>query len=255
MSLGKSFSPDGSLFAETGRPLGTRVFSVKPFQLRRELTKPAVRNGIKTPTLGEFGSSIAFSHDGKFVATGHGVTAFREFAGEVQIWDVATNQLLIVFNRHCYGVWDLAFSPDDRYLAGACGVHTGGVGEVKLWEVSTGREVATLGGYSDCVWSVAFSSDGKRLATGSGPYQTNQDVSHFRRPRGEIRIWDHISGQEIISWKQPHTVYGVAYSPDGKELAFVGSERVCRFWGLPSGEVKLRSVAQNTQLESQALVP
>lgn len=55
----------------------------------------------------------------------------------------------------------LAFSPDDRILAGALQD-----GSIRLWNVATGKELATLAGHKAGVRVLAFAADGKTLATG-----------------------------------------------------------------------------------------
>src|SRR5258708_32984953 len=136
--------------------------------------------------------------------------------------------MLSVFDGLHFSVFVLAYSPDGKYLAGACGNHSGAdAGEVKIWEASSGREVATLGGYTACLWSVSFSPDGTRLATASGRYATGKPQD----AHGEVRVWDMIAGQELISLREEATVFGVAYSPDGKRLAVCGTNKDCRDWG------------------------
>jgi eukaryotic-like serine/threonine-protein kinase len=100
-------------------------------------------------------SSIAFSADGKTLASGdlHPEVFFRPR------------------NR----------APDYRASNPA---------EIKLWDVATGWERASLRGHRDGVLSMAFSADGKTLVAGSGDPRSlnNQD-----RP-GEIRVWDVVTG-------------------------------------------------------------
>src|SRR5437763_29065 len=63
--------------------------------------------------------------------------------------------------RHGEAVNALAFSPDGRFVATACGD-----GVARLWERKTGREVRRFEGHRGILRCVAFSADGTRLVTG-----------------------------------------------------------------------------------------
>src|SRR5262249_37623927 len=69
---------------------------------------------------------------------------------------------------------------------------------------------------------IAFRSDGKRLATAGDRMAT---------------IWDAESGLPLVRCRG-HTddVYGLAFSPDGKNLATASADNSVRLWNADTGE-------------------
>jgi WD40 repeat protein len=118
------------------------------------------------------GRAVAFSADGKFLATaGDGP--------EVRVWEVTTGKERIVLTVGKAGdaVGALAFSPDGRALAvGGRDRH------VRLFDTANGEQLADFAGHQGAVSALAFSPDGKRLASGS------EDTS--------VLVWDTSLGGE-----------------------------------------------------------
>jgi WD40 repeat protein/serine/threonine protein kinase/tetratricopeptide (TPR) repeat protein len=119
------------------------------------------------------------------------------------------------------GVKKLAFSPDGSWLASG---YTDGY--VTLWDVVRRKEVRTLvpKGLSP-VGALAFSPDGSRLAGALGR---------------NVTIWDPHNGRIIHTLEHSGKIFGLAYSPDGTQLA-TGSEKsdespVVRLWDPATGQ-------------------
>jgi hypothetical protein len=107
------------------------------------------------------GYPIAFSPDGKLLATGGGSSTDTN----LKLWPASSLEK----QRDLVGleksVAAIAFSPDGRRLASVGG---GNQFSIILWDVETGRFLHRLGENLEFVGCVAFSPDGTRLAVGSG---------------------------------------------------------------------------------------
>ena len=145
------FSPRGKLLAVVGEDHGA------VFDLERK--KELFRCGVKGRTI----LALAFSHDGKWLATGSNDNL-------IYIWDLQSASATGVLRGHMSGVVGLAFSPDNRTLA-SCGDR-----RVKLWSMETLQEMLTL--HYDGVGEVdraLFSSNGFCFAQNFGGYTAGQE--------------------------------------------------------------------------------
>ena len=172
-------------------------------------------------------SSVAFSPDGKFLAT-------SDTNGEICLWrELVDGEQLLNFTGHTSWVPAVAFSPDGRTLVSCSTDRT-----VKLWDVGTGKCLKTLQGHTSRIWCVAFSPDGQTVVSGSDD-QT-------------LKLWDVRTG-ECLKTLRKHTaaIWAVSFSPDGQTLVSASEDQTLRLWDVSTGEC-LRTMEGHTDWVSSA---
>jgi Tol biopolymer transport system component len=162
----------------------------------------------RTPGHWQDVSSVAFSPDGRTLATGltigpDGSVTASDFSGATYLWNVATRKRA----RILPGAGSAeAFSPDGKVLAAA-----GGTGQSILYllDAATGKRVAELTGHLKVpITAMAYSPDGKVLAV--------DDLT------GVVYLWNLVTRQASFTINGPGDPNGaaaLAFSPNGRTLA------------------------------------
>lgn len=201
---------------------------------------------------------LAFSPDGKLLATGSGQGA--------RLWDVETGQPrseLLPHSRHV----PVAFSSDGRLFVTASQDEG-----LRLWVTSTGKLSETQFSPLKKIRSLALSPEGSWLAVGCGKEVWVGDLStgeYFDKPlkhesdvgssmvfsqdgkwlatttrageRGIARLWRinrasatvQAVGRPIV---HEHEIAAVAFSPDGSLLATAAWDDTARLWDTATGD-------------------
>jgi WD40 repeat protein len=144
---------------------------------------------------------------------------------EITIWNSHSGELLRRVGNVAERTFDLAFSPEGRWLACASGT-PGKLGEVKLFNSTNGELMRVLATTSDAELCLVFASDGKRLAAGGAD--------------NVIRVWDVETGGQLHSIEQhADWVLSLAFSPDGAQLASGSRDKSARVFDTATGELEI----------------
>jgi WD40 repeat protein len=245
-----TFSPDGqTLTTGWGRSGEVRLRDAATGKLLRTF------RGHKDAV-----TALAFSHDGKRLASGG---ADRT----VLVWKLADEGERVAYRGHTAEIASVNFSPDGKALVSAGRDRT-----VRIWDATRDQGARILPGSQVPSASVAPSPDGSQLAVvrwvpGSSSFELSLvDAESGRRaqalhqyrglmvegrwfrtcfsPDGRqlaaqaakttVKVWDTGSGKGRCSFTLPDEVNALAFSPDGHRLAVAAKRRV-KVWDIADG--------------------
>jgi RNA polymerase sigma factor (sigma-70 family) len=237
--VGVRFVPGGKLLAAAGSEHDPTV------RLWDLATGKEVR-ALQVPPH-DFLFTLAASPDGKLLAAGDLVN------GSIHVWDLATGKLLHTLRngelskpgldreKAAPGVYCLAFSPNGTTLAAGEHSGRGGVYGVVLWDARTGKKLRQFPVDEEGVHSLAFAPDGTMLAT-TGMASNMLD------------FWEVDTGTRLFGL--PCGRMGVvAYSADGKTVAWGSRQEGVGVWEIASKKVRVKFAGRTFNPQTLAYSP
>jgi WD40 repeat protein len=190
-----AFSPDGE-FVLSGDSDGIAI--LWKFDTGEKVAQIAYEGGeVRT---------VAFSHDGRFFASGgcdYYYEADEVCAGGVHVASVETGKEVFT-GAYDFRVNKIDFSPDGESVLSAGGERNFETGALIVWDVETGEEIERIP-HDNEITSAAFSPDGNFVVTG--------------RLGGIASVWDVETGKLITQISHEDDVMSVAFSPSGEFVA------------------------------------
>jgi WD40 repeat protein len=250
-----SFSADGKLFAAAHEDVSRR--GEKGAAYVWDISGKQV---IRVEILHNLAVELAFSPDGKLLATG-GLRAGTGAATAdcnctIQLWDVATGKergKLVWAGRRLSG---LAFAPDGKSLVTAAYEH------LEVWDLATGKLMRKCAARGDTGGFLQFSPDGRLLVV-SGRHaaqvwdaKTGRRLAVFQAPparsfgvgfagrkviawavmENSVALWDVLTDRRLSpALRHDTAVSSLCFGEGGRELVSLSTDgRVCR-WNVRSG--------------------
>jgi WD40 repeat protein len=195
------------------------------------------KNLAKFTNKNELVSRAAISQDGKTIAASFGTCR------EILLFDTGSAEIRrkLPHDRPCHS---FSFSPDGNKLV-SCERNL-----VHVWDVETGKELRQMQFGTDKkpvrIHQIAISPDGKTVAVGLEPQivlSPDGKVIERERESGIVVLRAIDTGKEIRQFShkenQQQQIGGLAFSPDGKYLAFTGEANGFVIWMWEVGEGRL----------------
>jgi WD40 repeat protein len=213
---GVAFNPDGKRVVNYGYKQRIQIWDTATGQ-------PL----LKTPPLGGGVYRIAFTQDGKLLATCQ--------YNKVVLWDAdtVTNQHLIIAPHQNENFCDLALSRDGRRIATVQRVRKARAESAALsvWDTKSGKELFTVPAHSYPPGSVRYSPNGKLILTATA--KSSYDSSN---PVFEAAVWDAASGNRISTFtKHFGCIRSVAIHPDNRHVATASTDGTVKVWEAATG--------------------
>jgi WD40 repeat protein len=183
----------------------------------------------KVATIGGFQEgiySMTVSADSRLLAVGSGAFFKPALPGEVRVFDLASQQLLMPPLEHPQAVNSVALAPDGRLLVNSCED-----GHARVFALPEGQLLRTL---TNAVLNKRAPMNNARALALSPDGQTL--VTSMSSPR-QLALWNTTTWQsKPLLRDPPGGPQKFAFSPDGSLLVTpLGAAKAAIIWNMPSG--------------------
>ena len=200
-------------------------------------------------------ASLDVSNDSRWLAVAAATSGEDDAEFAVSLFNLQNYQKVATLEDRFYSIKEIVFSPDSRSLAAA------GESRVILWDISTGEKYTSYQ-YPGIIFFITFSPDGKQVAVGGDDntirllgVESGRQMQilkgHVRAvgslaysPDGRraasapalmgfssgrtVRLWEPISGLEMLSLNFEGEVNDVEFTPNGQSLLAASSDNSIR---------------------------
>ena len=172
--------------------------------------------------------SVAFRPGDRYLACTGTEAGQVDLPAAVLVWDIQKQTLIQRLSGQKGMGLGVAFSPEDRYLASACGD-----GIIRVWNTHDWQIVREFT-LPNMAAAVAFSPDGKRLAGCSRNWKDESDPTP-----STLKVWDLSSGTELLNLQgHTHSLLCLAFSPDGHRVTAGGIDTKIWVWNAATGAIE-----------------
>ena len=218
------FSPDGSILASGEMDGRIRLINLATHDIRE----------IPAPAGGHNTGALAFSPDGRLLATGHGSSD-----GTIRLWDVATGKLAGTLEGHRGGVNKLVFAPDGRTLYSASEDQS-----IRLWDLTRTKPSVRLQGHTGALTGLVLCRDGRTLVSCADD--------------GSVRFWDtRLESRQRPKRSCPNRprMFGALFTADSRRVITASLSNAVTIWDVATATAIERIPALGTNNMSVALSP
>jgi RNA polymerase sigma factor (sigma-70 family) len=232
-----AFSPDWRTLAVGGRDHAVALWDVSSRQLIRRLAPmhkpdPAVLGHVlPDPSLLEVIGGVAFSPDGKKLASGGWDTVLR-------IWDVETGMELRQLTWARQRIGQVAFSPDNKLVAavGMVPEPASWQTSVRFWEVATGKDLTWLSAALTPPRSLNTADSVKPRVSSAPIFSPDGRLIVRLDTRTVLPVWELATGRERLRLQGHQApLIAAAFAPDARTLATASWDGTIRLWDVGSG--------------------